>query len=106
MPAEEGGSCAHQAMNCSRLNERDTTRRPTASTACTWITRLARSTPTRAISTRVISLMDFPFLSFRLMDATQSWCFDTVTGRWEVPSYSIERTRNGGTPLHAAHLER
>ena len=32
--------------------------------------------------------------------------FDAVTGRWEVPSYSIERTRNGGTPLRAAHLER
>src|SRR5450755_2362238 len=32
-----------------------------------------------------------PLFSFRLMIATQSWCFDTVTGRWEVPSYSIER---------------
>src|ERR1039457_5680923 len=29
-----------------------------------------------------------PLFSFRLMLATQSWCFDTVTGRWEVPSYS------------------
>ena len=25
------------------------------------------------------------------MIATQSWCFDTVTGRWEVPSYHPAR---------------
>jgi hypothetical protein len=63
--------------------------------------------------------MDFPFLSFRLIPETQSWCFDTVTGRWEVPSYSIERTRNGMPrmalisfwamrvlPLRAAHVKR
>jgi len=36
-----------------------------------------------------------PLFSFRLKIATQSWCLDTVTGRWEVPSYSIERTHNG-----------
>jgi len=58
---QPGFSGAHQARNCSRLSERVTMRRPAASTAWTWITRLARSTPTRAIKARVISLMDFPF---------------------------------------------
>ena len=33
-----------------------------------------------------------PLFSFRLMFASQSWRFDTVTGRWEVPSYSRGRT--------------
>ena len=32
---QPGGSAAHQAMNCSRLSARDTTRRPIASTAST-----------------------------------------------------------------------
>jgi hypothetical protein len=49
-----------------------------------------------------------PLFSFRLMIATQSWCLDTITGRWEVPSYSIERTFQ--RPLHvlwpAAPVER
>ena len=30
---QPAGNCTHQAMNCSRLNARDTTRRPAASTA-------------------------------------------------------------------------
>ena len=38
-----------------------------------------------------------PF-QFQIDDShTQSWCFDTVTGRWEVPSYSryTNRIRGG-----------
>ena len=49
-----------------------------------------------------------PLSSFRLKIAIQSWCSDTVTERWEVPSYSIERTFQ--RPLRAlwpaAHVER
>ena len=56
-----GGSCAHQAMNLSRANALHVTTWPCASIAYTWITRLARSTPTRTIIPRVTSLMDFPF---------------------------------------------
>lgn len=37
------------------------TTRPNRSTACTWYTRLDRSTPTRATGARVVSAMDFPF---------------------------------------------
>src|ERR1019366_5009361 len=48
-----------------------------------------------------------PLFSFRLMIATQSWCLDTATGRWEVPSYSIERTSSGQLRClaAAAHVE-
>ena len=49
--------------HAARLIERAVTRRPVASTACTWMTFLARSTPTRAIAARVISPMGFPFPS-------------------------------------------
>jgi len=40
-------------MKPSRGNAFVTTTRPAASTAWTWITRLARSTPTRAMRPRV-----------------------------------------------------
>ena len=53
---------------------------------------MAKSTPTRAIKARVISLMGLPLFRFRLKTQTQSWCLDTVTEKWEVPSYSVERT--------------
>ena len=39
------GNCTHQAMNCSRLNARHITRRPVASTACTWIHLLGQIHP-------------------------------------------------------------
>jgi hypothetical protein len=55
------GSCAHQTRNLSRLSERLVNTRACASTACTWITRLERSTPTRAGKPRVILSTDFPF---------------------------------------------
>src|SRR5881227_43737 len=77
-------------MNLSRASALAVTKRPFASTACTWITRLARSTPTRTISPRVTSLMGLPLFRFRLKVETQSWRFATVDERWEVPSYSIE----------------
>ncbi len=32
----------------------------------------------------------------------QSWCFDTVDGRWEVPSYSIPVGRYGTPDDNAA----
>jgi hypothetical protein len=32
--------------------------------------------------------MGLSLSALRLMVANQSWCFDTVAGRWEVPSYS------------------
>ena len=51
--------------------------RPAASNACTWILKVA----------------------------SQSWCFDTVSGRWEVSSYSIERTTTG-KPASDAHVKR
>jgi hypothetical protein len=63
--------------------------------------------------------MGLPLFSFRLMIETQSWRFGTVPGRWEVPSYSIEGTRNGMPrmafisfwamrvlPLRAPHVKR
>lgn len=44
---QPSGGRAHQAMNLSRGNTRRHTTRSAASTACTWITRLAKSAPTR-----------------------------------------------------------
>src|SRR5665213_3949447 len=55
---------------------------------------LAPATPARADTTYPryrcsCNLVHWlPLFSFRLIVASQSWCFDTVTGRWEVPSYS------------------
>src|SRR5678815_1698984 len=61
---QPAGSCAHQPMNLSLASARPVTSWPAASTACTWITRLARSTPTRTTtlphSPRVICSTDFP----------------------------------------------
>ena len=48
------------------------------------------STLTRTISPCVISVMDFPLSVSRLMVRYESWCFDTVCGRWEVCSYSFK----------------
>src|SRR6476659_2365875 len=78
------GSCAHQAMNLSLASARPRTSWPAASTACTWITRLARSTPTRTttrpLSPRVICSTDFPLQWLEIDDFEhhQSWRFDAV----------------------------
>jgi hypothetical protein len=42
--------------------------------------------------------MGLPPLKFILKIATQSWCLDTVSTKWEVPSYSFNRTRRGKAP--------
>ncbi len=73
------------------------TTRPDRSTACTWNTRLDRSTPTRATGARVISTMDFSFpfrLNFRKSILVPRYRHRTG----EVPSYSFNRTRYGKAP--------
>src|SRR6187551_592976 len=78
------GNCEHQAMNLSLASARPVISRPEASTACTWITRLARSTPTRTTtpphSPRVICSTDFPLQWLEIDDFEhhQSWRFDAV----------------------------
>ena len=47
---QPAGNCAHHARNFPRARARPVTRRPAALTASTWITRFAKSTPTRVIS--------------------------------------------------------
>src|SRR5437868_5994739 len=53
-------------------------------TACTWITRLARSTPTRTACPRVIFCTDFPFHWLQIDDFEhhQAWRFVAVARRW------------------------
>src|SRR5678816_2513345 len=78
------GNCEHQAMNLSLASARPVISRPEASTACTWITRLARSTPTRTTtpphSPRVICSTDFPLQWLEIDDFEhhQSWRYDAV----------------------------
>ena len=63
----------------------------------------------------VPKLVGFKIVGNRLMIAAQSWCFDTVDVRWEVPSYSFDtdvqvqtcvaRTRHGEfSERHVAQL--
>ena len=99
---QPAGNCAHQPRNLSRASARAAPTRPFASTPCTWITRLARSTPTRTASARavvvvsrceaprVICFMNFPFHKLEIDDFEhhQSWRFVAVAGMWEVPSHS------------------
>src|SRR5882672_5473199 len=76
-------------MNLVRGSARRHTTRSAASTACTWITRFARSTPTR-----VICSTDFPFPRFQIDDFEhhQSWRLDAVA-------------RNVGSPSHSARAD-
>jgi len=102
------GRRAHQARNCSRRSARQVKTRPAASTACTWITRLARSTPTRTASPRVICSTDFPFPRFRLMTHTTNLGASTpLQDRGKSLRIPIERTCHGRLrlPRHAAHVE-
>src|SRR5260370_21236081 len=46
MPTRHGGSCTNQDRNFDRRSARRTTTVPCSSTACTWKTPFARSTPT------------------------------------------------------------
>src|SRR5580765_8530669 len=83
------GRRAHHSMNLARAKARLVSTRPVASTACTWITRLARSTPTRAAPSRITLSTDFPLHWLQIDDSHhQSWRFDAVARRWEVPLHS------------------
>src|SRR5678815_3065589 len=83
-PMHPAANCEHQAMNLSLASARPVISRPEASTACTWITRLARSTPTRTTtpphSPRVICSTDFPLQWLEIDDFEhhQSWRYDAV----------------------------
>jgi hypothetical protein len=54
-----GSNSRHQSKNRCGENALAATTRPAQSTACTWYCRFDRSTPTRAISARVISDLGF-----------------------------------------------
>ena len=71
---QPAGSCAHQASNRSRRIALAVTTRPPASTACTWMTRFARSMPTRAILST-----DFPFRRFQIDFNTSILALDAVS---------------------------
>ena len=91
---QPAGSRAHHSTNLSRAKARLVSTRPARSTACTWITRLARSTPTRTASRRdsprVICSTGFPLQWLEIDDFAhhQSWRTVAVARRWEVPSHS------------------
>src|SRR4051812_24527181 len=71
---QPAGRFAHHEMNLSLANARLASTRPPASAACTWITRLARSTPTRTTtrphSPRVVCSTDFPLQWLEIDDLT------------------------------------
>src|SRR5260370_39402083 len=72
MPTRHGGSCTNQDRNFDRRSARRTTTVPCSSTACTWKTPFARSTPTV-----LIFFMDG---SRVLVSAIQLWHIDAVRG--------------------------
>src|SRR4051812_1261661 len=87
---QPAGKRTHHSMNRARANARLLSTWPAASTACTWITRLARSTPTRTAPSRITLSTDSPLHRLQIDDFEhhQSWRFDAVARRWEVPSHS------------------
>src|SRR5260370_15264583 len=72
MPTRHGGSCTNQDRNFDRRSARRTTTVPCSSTACTWKTPFARSTPT--------VLTFFMDGSRVLVSAIQLWHIDAVRG--------------------------
>ena len=54
------GRRAHHSMNLARATGLAVSTRFAASTPCTWITRLARSTPTRTAPSRITLSMGLP----------------------------------------------
>ena len=91
-------SSRHQAKNASRLNVRAATRWPPASTACTCITFLARSTPTRTIAVgvaRVLSLMGLMGLPFQVGS----------NGQDSILAVSHRRGRRVGSPFVFARAD-
>src|SRR5258707_10956575 len=72
MPTRHGGSCTNQDRNFDRRSARRTTTVPCSSTACTWKTPFARSTPTV-----LIFFMDG---SRVLVSAIQLWHIDAGRG--------------------------
>src|SRR5258707_10356870 len=72
MPTRHGDSCANQDSNFDRRSARRTTTVPCSSTACTWKTPFARSTPTV-----LIFFMDG---SRVLVSAIQLWHIDAARG--------------------------
>src|SRR5260221_14056613 len=72
MPTRHGGSCMNQDSTFERRSARRTTTVPCSSTACTWKTPFARSTPTV-----LIFFMDG---SRVLVSAIQLWHIDAARG--------------------------
>ena len=102
---QPAGRRTHQSMNRARGKARLVSTCPVASTACTWITRLARSTPTRTASSRITLSTDFPLQWLQIDDFEhhQSWRLDAVARRWEVPSHS-DRVRGAPCCCEASKL--
>ena len=57
---QPAGRRTHHSTNLSRASARLVITRSAPSTACTWITRLARSDPTRTAPSRITLSTDFP----------------------------------------------